>query len=67
MKKTFKSTFLLQAAIALVSFGCLEQPAAAASVENTTRIKESFDANWSFIREDVTGAEQVAFDDAKSI
>ena len=65
MKKLFKFTLLLQTTIAFVSVGCLQKEAVASSVEDTLRVKESFDANWSFIREDVTGAEQVAFDDSK--
>lgn len=65
MKQIFKFTLLFQAAIAFVGVGCLKAQAAASSVEGATRVKESFDANWSFIRDDVAGAEQVAFDDTK--
>jgi len=65
MKKIFEFTLLFQAAIAFVSVGCLKTEAAASSVDVSPRVKKSFDANWSFIREDVAGAEQVAFDDSK--
>jgi len=64
MKKLWTPALLISVALAIAGVSSAEDRASDEKALDSPRAKRSFDAGWSFIKEDPTGAEERTFDDS---